>query len=61
MKLALDYWHELWEEAGSRGLDTWHEPQHRGIGREEDSYLQTDGADDEIVSCIINDDMGPPA
>jgi hypothetical protein len=26
MKLALDRWYELWEAAGSRGLDTWHEP-----------------------------------
>jgi hypothetical protein len=26
MKLALDRWYELWEEAGSRGLDTWREP-----------------------------------
>jgi hypothetical protein len=26
MKLALDRWYELWEEVGSRGLDTWNEP-----------------------------------
>lgn len=23
-KPTQDIWHELWEEAGSRGLDTWY-------------------------------------
>ena len=25
MKLELDVWQELWDRAGSRGLDNWHE------------------------------------
>jgi hypothetical protein len=25
MKLQLDVWYELWDRAGSQGLDTWHE------------------------------------
>ena len=33
MKLALDVWYELWEEAGSRGLDTWYALEARGSGR----------------------------
>lgn len=23
-KSPQDVWHEVWDEAGSRGLDTWH-------------------------------------
>jgi hypothetical protein len=33
MKLALDVWYELWEEAGSRGLDTWYALGESGPGR----------------------------
>lgn len=25
MKLEVDVWRELWDRAGSRGLDTWYE------------------------------------
>ncbi|MBA2345032.1 MAG: hypothetical protein H0V83_08115 [Rubrobacter sp.] len=25
MKLELDVWQELWDRAGSRGLDNWYE------------------------------------
>ncbi len=25
MKWELDLWYELWDRAGSQGLDTWHE------------------------------------
>ena len=25
MKWELDLWYELWERAGSQGLDTWHD------------------------------------
>jgi hypothetical protein len=32
MKWELDLWYELWERAGSQGLDTWYDP--RGEGRE---------------------------
>lgn len=23
----MDLWYELWERAGSQGLDTWHDPR----------------------------------
>lgn len=32
-KWELDLWYELWDRAGSQGLDTWYDP--RGAGREE--------------------------
>jgi hypothetical protein len=25
MKWELDLWYELWDRAGSQGLDTWHD------------------------------------
>ena len=28
MKWELDLWYELWDRAGSQGLDTWHETKH---------------------------------
>ena len=27
MKWDLDLWYELWDRAGSQGLDNWYEPQ----------------------------------
>ena len=27
MKLELDLWYELWDRAGSHGLDTWYEAE----------------------------------
>jgi hypothetical protein len=32
MKWDLDLWYELWERAGSQGLDTWYDL--RGEGRD---------------------------
>ena len=32
VKWELDLWYELWERAGSQGLDTWYDP--RGVGGE---------------------------
>ena len=32
MKWELDLWYELWDRAGSQGLDTWYDP--RGSGGE---------------------------
>ena len=32
MKWDLDLWYELWDRAGSQGLDTWYEL--RGEGRD---------------------------
>ena len=32
MKWELDLWYELWDRAGSQGLDTWYDV--KGEGRE---------------------------
>lgn len=45
LKLAQDVWYELWEEAGSRGLDTWYETRHVGPGRDADRSLAADRDD----------------
>ena len=37
MKWELDLWYEMWDRAGSQGLDTWYELPHgkrRGGGRD---------------------------
>ncbi|CAA9441287.1 MAG: hypothetical protein AVDCRST_MAG03-3994 [uncultured Rubrobacteraceae bacterium] len=34
VKWELDFWYELWDRAGSQGLDTWYDP--RGAGGESD-------------------------
>jgi hypothetical protein len=42
VKLAIDVWYELWHEAGSRGLDTWHElPRKEEAGRDAFQPLPT--------------------
>ena len=43
MKWELDYWYELWDRAGSQGLDTWFDP--RGV-KEEGDLLPSAGADE---------------
>jgi hypothetical protein len=30
MKWELDLWYELWDRAGSQGLDTWYELRNEG-------------------------------
>ena len=30
----LDLWYELWDRAGSQGLDTWYEPRRAGEERQ---------------------------
>ncbi len=30
MKWELDLWYELWDRAGSQGLDTWYDPRETG-------------------------------
>ena len=27
----LDLWYELWDRAGSQGLDTWYDPRGAGV------------------------------
>ncbi len=40
-KPTQDVWCELWEDAGSRGLDTWYFPSYSGVEAEVD--LRSDG------------------
>jgi hypothetical protein len=42
MKWDLDFWYELWDRAGSRGLDTWHDL--RGDGRDVQAHGLTSDA-----------------
>lgn len=44
MKWELDLWYELWDRAGSQGLDTWHDP--RGLGKEDVSPPNPDATTD---------------
>jgi hypothetical protein len=30
VKWELDLWYELWDRAGSQGLDTWYDPREGG-------------------------------
>ncbi len=45
MKWELDLWYELWDRAGSQGLDNWYEPQGQAregtdTGRTPDAALE---------------------
>jgi hypothetical protein len=31
LKWELDLWYELWDRAGSQGLDTWYDPRTAGV------------------------------
>ena len=31
VKWELDLWYELWDRAGSQGLDTWYDPRAAGV------------------------------
>ena len=42
MKWELDLWYELWERAGSQGLDTWHDI--RGVPWEDPSNRRSPDA-----------------
>ena len=44
MKWELDLWYELWDRAGSQGLDTWHDL--RGPKGEDVSSCNPDPAPD---------------
>ena len=43
VKWELDFWYELWDRAGSKGLDTWYDP--RGAGGEGDLSSPSDTVD----------------
>lgn len=31
VKWELDLWYDLWDRAGSQGLDTWYDPRAAGV------------------------------
>ena len=39
----MDFWYELWDRAGSQGLDTWYDP--RGAGGESKAPAVSDPGD----------------
>jgi hypothetical protein len=46
MKWDLDLWYELWDRAGSQGLDTWYELRGEdGDGRACDPAAKANGSD----------------
>ena len=47
MKWELDLWYELWDRAGSHGLDTWHEIKHEPGSEGASDVLSTPGGTDE--------------
>jgi hypothetical protein len=49
VKWELDLWYEMWDRAGSQGLDTWYELPHgkrRGGGQDAHSPPDVDGLDE---------------
>ena len=48
VKWELDLWYELWDRAGSQGLDTWHDPRGAAEGEPStDALPVTDGLSSE--------------
>lgn len=46
VKWELDLWYEMWDRAGSQGLDTWYElPEGKWKGSERDAHQLLDGLD----------------
>jgi hypothetical protein len=48
VKWDLDLWYEVWDRAGSQGLDTWYELPHgkrKGGGRDAHPPSDIDGLD----------------
>ncbi len=43
VKWELDLWYELWDRAGSQGLDTWYDP--RAVGGEAQAPAAGDTVD----------------
>jgi hypothetical protein len=49
MKWDLDLWYELWDRAGSQGLDTWYELRGEdGDGRVCDPAAEAKGSDSTL-------------
>ncbi len=53
MKWELDLWYELWDRAGSRGLDTWHEMGHESGGEGAPDVPPTPGGKDETPGSSL--------
>lgn len=53
MKWELDLWYELWDRAGSQGLDTWHDI--RGDARD----TQASGRTHDASSWEIPEERPP--
>ena len=49
MKWELDLWYELWDRAGSQGLDTWHEIGHEPRGEASPDVPPVPGGLDETT------------
>ncbi len=47
MKLELDVWYELWDHAGSQGLDTWYNLGDAGSGSMDEAESPDPGASSE--------------
>ncbi len=47
VKWELDLWYELWDRAGSQGLDTWHEIGHEPRGEVVPGVSPAPGGSDE--------------
>ena len=47
MKWDLDLWYELWDRAGSQGLDTWYDL--RGEARDSSDAVHAPDAGPEIM------------
>ena len=57
IKWELDLWYEMWERAGSQGLDTWHDIRGR-LGDESRSLRgpNVDGLDGTAGVSTADDD-----
>jgi hypothetical protein len=45
VKWELDLWYELWDRAGSQGLDTWYDMRGRMKGEDESRSMPNPGVD----------------
>jgi hypothetical protein len=50
LKPVQEVWYELWEAAGSRGLDTWYAPERRRLRWDTNCLLEADGDETESDS-----------
>jgi hypothetical protein len=50
MRSELDLWYEMWDRAGSQGLDTWYELPGRSRGEEKSAGASDAEGLGEVVS-----------